>query len=157
MPVKVVDRHHNLEQVLYALRHKRLVLVDTAGLNRQDPRLRRQLETLSEMAGPLKTLLTVPATSQASVVKAAYHTYKTDNLAGCIVTKLDEATSIGEVLSLAVDNALPLLYTTSGQNIPDDLAPADRAELIRRAIELARPVTASDDVMADELAAVARG
>lgn len=151
VPVKVVDRNTTLEQVLYSLRHKSLVLIDTAGLNQQDARLQQQLNTLNELSGRVKNLLVLPATSQAAVIKSVYHAYKGINLSGCILTKLDEAASMGEVLSLTTDKQLPIIYTTNGQAIPNDLHVADSYGLIRSAIELAKPVAVSDDAMADEV------
>ena len=71
--VSIVDKNNSLERVLYSLRHKALVLVDTAGLNRQDERLKAQLSSLNEIGQRLKTVLVIPTTSQVEVIKAAYH------------------------------------------------------------------------------------
>ncbi len=149
IPVKVVDKHNSLERVLYSLRHKSLVLVDTAGLNRQDPRLQQQLMLLNELGNRISSVLVIPTTSQVAVIKAAYHTYKTDNLQCCVLTKLDETASLGEAISLVVEKQLPVAYSTDGQAIPDDICVADSVSLIRSAIELAKPVSIDDDVMAD--------
>lgn len=155
VPVKIVDRHTSLERVLFALRDKSLVLVDTAGFGRQDPRGEEQLRLLGDIAERVNTILTLPATSQKPVIKATYHAFKGANLAGCILTKLDEASSIGEVLSLAAEKQLPILYSTDGQAIPDNIEVADGRALIRRAIGLARSVASEDDAMADEVSVVA--
>ena len=152
VPVKTVDKQHSLDQVLYSLRHKDLVLVDTAGLNHSNPELKEQLSGLNELGGRVKTLLVLAATAQAQVLHAAYSHYQTDNLAGCIITKLDETLSMGEVLSLVIEKQLPMVYTTSGQAVPNDLALADRADLVRLSIQLAREVKLDEQVMADELA-----
>lgn len=152
VPVKTVDKQHSLDQVLYSLRHKDLVLIDTAGLNHSNPELKDQLNTLSELGGRVKTLLVLAATAQAQVLHAAYDHYQADNLAGCIITKLDETLSMGEVLSLVIEKQLPMVYTTNGQEIPNDLALADRADLVRLSIQLAREVKLDEQVMADELA-----
>ncbi len=156
VPVKFVDRNNSLEQVLFSLRHKSLVLIDTAGMNRQDPRLGQQMHMLNEMANRVQTVLVMPATYQAAVMKAAYHSYKTDNMMAGILTKLDECASLGEALSLVVDKALPVAYTTHGQGVPDDIACADSSALVKLAIELAKRVIATDSDMADELSVLGR-
>ena len=49
------------------------------------------------------------------------------------VTKLDEATGLGNLLPLLRSSKLPLSYLTNGQNVPDDIEVADAhrlAELI---------------------------
>ena len=156
VPVKVVDKNNSLERVLYSLRHRSLILIDTAGLNRQDPRLKQQLTALNELANRVKTVLVIPTTSQVEVIKAAYHSYKTDNLSCCVFTKLDEATSLGGAISLSLEQDLPIAYSTDGQDIPDDIAFANSRELIRVAIELAKHNKIDDDAMIDEMASLSR-
>ena len=151
VPVKVVDKKNPLDRVLYALRHKQLVLIDTAGLNKQDERLAKQTQSLNELGAKLKTLLVLPATSQPQVLRAAYHHYKTDNVTACIWTKLDEAASLGELISLAIDKAIPVAYSTDGQNIPDDIAVTGSLMVVRQAVELAKNHTVDDVDMSDEL------
>lgn len=157
VPVKVVDRHTSLERVLFALRHKSLVLVDTAGFSRQDPKVAEQMRVLNELSDQVKTLLTLPATCQKPVIKATYHAFRDAHLAGCILTKLDEASSIGEVLSLAVEKRLPIAYSTDGQNIPNDIQVASAKALVTRAIGLAKTVVTGDAAMADEVSVLAQG
>jgi flagellar biosynthesis protein FlhF len=156
IPVKIVDKNNSLERVLYSLRHKALVLIDTAGLNRQDPRLGRQIDSLNEAGARLRTLLVVPTTSQVAVIKSAFYSYKTDNLSGCVLTKLDESSSLGEVMTLAIDKSLPIAYTTDGQGIPDDIAVADSTELLQSAIKLARNTGTDEQTMADEFSGTVR-
>lgn len=156
IPISIVDKNNSLERVLYSLRHKALVLVDTAGLNRQDERLKLQLNSLNEIGLRLKTVLVIPTTSQVEVIKAAYHTYKTDNLNSCVLTKLDETASLGESLSLAIDKSLPVAYSTHGQDIPNDIIVGCSSGLVRSAIELARHITTDDDAMADEMSTLSK-
>lgn len=151
VPVKIVDKQNPLDRVLYALRHKQLVLVDTAGLTAQDERLLKQTESINELADKVKTVLVLPTTSQPQVLKAAYHHYKTDNLAACILTKLDETASLGACLSLAVEKMLPIAYSTDGQNIPDDINVAEAIGLVRCSINLAKDNSVDDGDMSEEL------
>ena len=48
-----------------------------------------------------------------------------------ILTKLDEAMGLGSLLPLLRSSKLPLSYVTDGQNVPDDIAPADARRLAR--------------------------
>ena len=48
-----------------------------------------------------------------------------------ILTKLDEATGLGNVLPLVRSCGLPLSYLTDGQNVPDDIETADCRRLAR--------------------------
>lgn len=156
VPVKIVDKNNSLERVLHSLRDKALVLVDTAGLNRHDQRLKPQLASLNNIGQRLKTVLVIPTTSQVEVIKAAYHTYKTDNLNSCVLTKLDEAASLGESLNLAIDHSLPVAYSTDGQDIPKDIAVGSSTALVHAAIELAKYMTTDDEAMAEEMSTLSK-
>lgn len=154
IPVKIVDKNHSLDRVLHSLRHKSLVLIDTAGLNRQDPRLQRQTDALNELSHRIQTVLVVPVCNQLEVITSTYHSYKTDSLSSCVLTKIDETFSLGEALSLVAEKQLPVAYCTDGQDVPGDISMARPADLIRRAIYLARHVKIDDQAMAEEMIAL---
>ncbi len=48
-----------------------------------------------------------------------------------VVTKLDEAAGLGNLLPLARECRLPLSYLTDGQNVPDDICVAERRDLAK--------------------------
>ena len=48
-----------------------------------------------------------------------------------LLTKLDEATGLGNVLPLIRKSGLPLSYITNGQNVPDDILAAESKRLAR--------------------------
>ena len=133
--VRVVDETHSLPEILASLRHKSLVLIDTAGLNAKDPSLQFQLQTLRNCP-EVRNILVMACTSQASVLATAYRTYAPAGLSGCVLSKLDEAGTIGEALSLVIENSLPVVYETHGQNIPDDIKVAQAHNLVSKAVAL---------------------
>ncbi|MWV12589.1 flagellar biosynthesis protein FlhF [Pseudomonas sp. R-28-1W-6] len=150
--VTQVDPGQSLVQALAPLARKRVVLIDTAGLPGNDPALRMQLESLAGRGVNAKNYLVLAATSQSQVLKAAYHSYKRCGLAGCILSKLDEATSLGEVLGLAISQHLPVAYLTDGPKIPDDLQLPRSHQLVSRAVSLQSAEDPSEEAMADVFA-----
>lgn len=148
IPVSYVGDGQTLASVLQPLAHKRVVLIDTAGLPANDPALGLQLESLAARGVQAKNYLVMAATSQGQVLKAAYHAYKRCGLAGCIITKLDEAISMGEALSMAIGHGLPVAYTTDGPKIPDDLQVPRSHQLISRAVRLQSTEEPTEDIMA---------
>jgi flagellar biosynthesis protein FlhF len=152
VPVTLVDPGQSLTQALAPLARKRVVLIDTAGLPGNDPALRMQLETLASRGVNAKNYLVMAATSQSQVLKAAYHSYKQCGLSGCILTKADEATSLGEVLGLAISQRLPVAYLTDGPRIPDDLHVPRSHQLVSRAVGLQATQDPSEDTMAEMFA-----
>ena len=147
-----VDPGQSLVQALEPLLRKRVVLIDTAGLQASDPALRMQLESLAGRGIKSKNFLVLATTSQKQVLSAAYHSYKRCGLAGCILTKLDETASLGEVLSLAISHELPVAYLTDGPRIPDDLHLPRRHQLVSRAVSVQMQEEPSEEAMADMFA-----
>lgn len=152
VPVTHVDPGQSLANVLEPLLRKRVVLIDTAGLQASDPALRMQLESLAGRGIKSKNYLVLATTSQKQVLTAAYHSYKRCGLAGCILTKLDETASLGEVLSLAISHELPVAYLTDGPRIPDDLHLPRRHQLVSRAVSVQMQDEPSEEAMADMFA-----
>ncbi|MCI8210582.1 flagellar biosynthesis protein FlhF [Pseudomonas sp. S25] len=152
VPVTHVDPGQSLAQALDPLLRKRVVLIDTAGLQASDPALRMQLESLAGRGIKSRNYLVLATTSQKQVLTAAYHSYKRCGLAGCILTKLDETASLGEVLSLAISHELPVAYLTDGPRIPDDLHLPRRHQLVSRAVNVQMQEEPSEEAMADMFA-----
>ena len=146
--VTQVEPGQQLAQALAPLARKKVVLIDTAGLPANDPALRLQLESLSARGVRAKNYLVLAATSQAQVLKAAYHSYKACGLAGCILSKVDEAVSLGEVLGLAISQHLPVAYLADGPKIPDDLQVPRSHNLVSRAVSLQMAEEPSEEAMA---------
>jgi flagellar biosynthesis protein FlhF len=59
-------------------------------------------------------------------------------LAGCIITKLDEAATIGNVLDVVIRHKLNLHYVANGQRVPEDLHVANKLYLADRAFKQKR-------------------
>jgi flagellar biosynthesis protein FlhF len=157
VPVRVASRPAELGNVLYELRHCKLVLIDTAGLGTSSPALQEQLAALDGLGDRLQVLQVLAANSQRQSLQAASRSYRTANLAGCVVTKLDEAASLGEAISLAIVERMPLAYVANGQSIPHDLALADAKQLIAKMIALAKQIETDEMQLAAAFASAAAG
>ncbi|KID57679.1 flagellar biosynthesis regulator FlhF [Pseudoalteromonas luteoviolacea] len=136
-PVKQVKDANELAEVLYHLRNKRLVLIDTAGMSQRDLRLTEQLNTLMRSSRvDIRSYLVLSATSQMHVLQETVNHFKKVNLSGCIFTKLDECLSLGEIISIAIQNRLPIGYLTNGQRVPEDIRVANAQKLVKKAEQL---------------------
>jgi flagellar biosynthesis protein FlhF len=86
----------------------------------------------------VQRLLCLNATSTNETLNEVVRAYQGTGLAGCIMTKLDEAASIGNVLDVMIRQKLNLYYVSNGQRVPEDLHLADRAMLVDRAFRTKR-------------------
>lgn len=142
VPVRVVDETNSLDMVLRSLRHCSLVLIDTAGFRHGDPQLKAQLSAIAAVK-QIKTYLVMSCNSQAQMLKASIHAYGGNSLQGCVLTKLDETASMGEALGVVMQNRLPVVYTTDGQDIPRNIEVARAHQLVSKAVALLRTSSAS--------------
>ena len=152
IPCKIVTAQRDLSSVLYELRHCKLVLIDTAGLNSKSPELRQQVAVLDELGDRVQCLQVLAANSQQQAQRAAQRAYRTRNLVGCILTKIDEAGSMGESISTLIAGQLPLAYVTDGQAIPGDIAVASGKALVGKAIALAKQNECNEEELAQAFA-----
>ena len=145
VPAYATDGPGELPQLLDHLDDKRLVLIDTAGYSQRDPRLGEELATLAGASDRLETSLVVSAASQAGAIEEAVERFAPAQPRSCVLTKLDEATSLGGSLSMLIRSQLPLAYVTDGQRVPEDISPARAHQLVARAVELPRKAGAEAD------------
>lgn len=133
--VNVVDENNSLESLLKNLSHCAVVLIDTAGFRHGDPQLKAQLSSLSALP-QIKTYVVLSTTCQAQMLKASVHAHGEARLQGCVLTKLDETSSLGEALGVVIKGWLPVAYTTDGQDIPADIDVARAHNLVSKAIAM---------------------
>ncbi|CDG81866.1 flagellar biosynthesis protein FlhF [Janthinobacterium agaricidamnosum] len=141
--VHAVKDEADLRIALKELKNKHTVLIDTVGVSQRDQMVTEQVAMLSGAGADVKRLLCLNATSTQETLNEVVRAYQGSGLAGCIMTKLDEAASIGNVLDVIIRQKLNLFYVSNGQRVPEDLHLADRGYLIDRAFKLKRDSAAS--------------
>ena len=126
-----------LSEILHQLRDKKLVLIDTEGRSQRDRELCARLAAYGRNADRVKFYLTLSAATQEASLEEMVREFKQVPLAGCIVTKVDEAAQLGCVMSVLIRHDLPAAYFSDGQRIPEDLYPAVKKKLwlVQQAVE----------------------
>ena len=72
----------------------------------------------------MRRLLVLNAASQGDTLDEVAHAYRNgvgEDVAGCIITKLDEASRLGAALDTAIRHRLPIHYMSVGQKVPEHL------------------------------------
>ncbi|MES9844634.1 MAG: flagellar biosynthesis protein FlhF [Candidatus Sedimenticola sp. PURPLELP] len=154
VPVRTAATPEELEITLNALADKRLILVDTAGMSQRDVRLSEQLSLLRAGEKKVRSLLTLSATTQQSALEQAVIAFGAASPEACILTKVDEAASLGGAMSALIHNGLPLAFITDGQKVPEDVHLARANTLVSRAASMGEKQT---DYFSDEFLALALG
>ncbi|MFS2004282.1 flagellar biosynthesis protein FlhF [Duganella sp. CT11-25] len=138
--VHSVKDEADLRIALKELKNKHTVLIDTVGVSQRDQMVTEQVSMLQGAGADVKRLLCLNATATQETLNEVVRAYQGSGLAGCIMTKLDEAAAIGNVLDVVIRQKLNLFYVSNGQRVPEDLHLADPAYLIDRAFKLKRDI-----------------
>src|SRR6202051_2261887 len=123
-PLHTANSGEGLGQALERLKSKKLVLIDTAGMGPRDVRLKEQLTALKLGAARARVYLTLPAHGEANALDEAVRSFANLTPDACILTKVDEAASLGAALSTILRHKLRLAYLCNGQRVPEDLPAA---------------------------------
>jgi flagellar biosynthesis protein FlhF len=137
-PMHAANTGKELGRVLERLKAKKLILIDTAGMGPRDVRLTEQLAALKLGAGRARVLLALPAQGEGQALEEIVQAFAGVTPAACILTKVDEAASLGAAISVVLRNKLNIAYVCDGQRVPEDLHAAHqrRVWLIRAALRL---------------------
>ena len=139
--VHSVKDESDLRIALDELKNKHTVLIDTVGVSQRDQMVGEQIAMLQGAGTQVKRLLCLNATSTGETLSEVVRAYQGASLAGCVMTKLDEAATIGSVLDVVIRQKLNLYYVANGQRVPEDLHVANKQYLVDRAFKLKRETT----------------
>jgi flagellar biosynthesis protein FlhF len=141
VPVFVVRDAEDLRRTLADLHGKHMVLIDTVGMSQRDRMVAEQAAMLTR-SGEVNRLLLLNAGSRGDTLDDVVKSYGGEDLAGCILTKVDETTSLAPALDCIVRHGLTLSYVGNGQRVPEDLHLPNRKYLLHRAFKVGADETA---------------
>jgi flagellar biosynthesis protein FlhF len=141
VPVFVVRDGEDLRRTLADLRDKHMVLIDTVGMSQRDRMVAEQAAMLMR-SGEVNRLLLLNAGCRGDTLDDVVRAYAGEDLAGCIITKVDEASALAPALDCVVRHGLTLSYVANGQRVPEDLHLPNRNYLLHRAFKVGAADTA---------------
>lgn len=147
VPVHVVRDGDDLRHTLADLRDKHMVLIDTVGMSQRDRMVAEQAAMLTH-SGEVNRLLLLNATSRGDTLDDVVRAYAGEDLAGVILSKVDETASLAPVLDAVIRHGLLLCYIANGQRVPEDLHLPNRNYLLHRAFK--QPGEASPHHLQDQ-------
>jgi len=118
-----------LKDLLTLLQGKRLVLIDTAGLGQKDPRIQEMMEVL-DLPG-IKKMLVLNASSHGDTLDDVLATFKTKDLHGVVLSKVDEAVKLGPAIDALIRHQVVLRGVANGQRVPEDWMGPMAPQLVR--------------------------
>ncbi len=134
IPVRVASSASELSHLIHSFSDKKLILIDTAGMSQRDMKLIEQINTLKENDLMIKSYLVMSAATEYKAMNEiidAFHLFKPQ---AAILTKLDEAATIGSALSSLIEHNLALSFITNGQQVPEDMRHPCARELVAQCV-----------------------
>ena len=145
IPLLLASNGEELADRLDMLSDKKLVLIDTAGMSQSDLKLSEQFHRLQHASPKIRPYLVLSANTQLAAINQTILNFKKVKLAGAFVTKLDEAASLGGIITASIRHRLALTYCGTGQRVPEDLEAARNHRLISKAVSLMQRYSESFD------------
>ena len=121
VPVRVASSAAELRNLITGFSDKRLILIDTAGMSQRDMKLVEQINTLQQSGIAIKSYLVMSAATEYKAMNEIIKAFQVFEPQASILTKLDEAATIGSAVSSIIENNLPLSFIADGQQVPEDM------------------------------------
>jgi flagellar biosynthesis protein FlhF len=136
LPMHVVSSLREMRQTVERMIHLDLILLDTAGRSPKDDVRIQELKAFLSEARADEVHLVLSSVAGAKTLEQTAARFAAVGATALILTKLDEAAGLGNILPLVRSSGLPLSYLTDGQNVPDDIQTADAGRLARMILRL---------------------
>lgn len=136
IPLQVVYTVDELNTAIDSFKGYDLILVDTAGRSHKNKeQCMEMIHLVNDCAMPenfsKETYLVLSASTKYRDLKNIVEVYKELGTYSLIFTKLDETSSLGNILNMRLKTGASLSYITSGQTVPDDLSIMDAQKLAK--------------------------
>ena len=136
LPMEVVSTPKEMRQAVGRMSDMDLVLIDTAGRSPKDEVRLQELKAFLTEAGTDEVHLVLSSVAAWRTLEQTAARFAAVGTTALILTKLDEANGLGNVLPVLRSSRLPLSYLTDGQNVPDDIETATSAHLAKLVLGL---------------------
>lgn len=134
-PMSIIYSAEEMNAAIGRVSDYDLVFVDTAGFSHKNE---TQCEDMKKLIAGLleeyekEVYLVVSATTKYRDLLDIADIYKEIADYKLIFTKLDETTTLGNILNIKMQSGADLSYMTNGQNVPDDIEEFDTQKIVKQ-------------------------
>ncbi len=129
VPIRVVYSAPELPAAVREFAGMDIIFVDTAGRSQRNTMQIGELKACVERLKECEVHLVLSATTKTRDLYDVVQRFSVMPLHRVIWTKLDESTTFGNILNVAVKHPLPISYLTTGQRVPEDVEVAEANKL----------------------------
>lgn len=132
IPLTVIYEPEEIRDAMHKYKDKDYILVDTAGRSHKNEEMQADLANLIGKTEDSEIFLVISLNTGYKEVVSILESYRFLGDYKLLFTKLDEASSVGNILNVRLASGKPLSYFTIGQSVPDDIEVADADKVARR-------------------------
>ncbi|OQY34526.1 MAG: hypothetical protein B6241_04455 [Spirochaetaceae bacterium 4572_59] len=131
IPVFTAESFHDLRDKIEINQDQDLILVDTIGKSPRDFMKLAEMRTIVEACGQNSEIhLAISATTKDKDIQEILDQFEPFHYKSVIMTKLDETTRVGNLISIIGDRKKSLSFLTDGQGVPQDITRNVRGKLL---------------------------
>lgn len=129
IPFEVVFDIKEMERAIEKMKDCHMIFLDTTGRSSKNLMQLQELKAFVKKAEPNKVFLVLSATTKNKDINSIIEGYKVMDYESLIITKLDETTTYGSMLTMVKKSKVPVSYVTVGQGVPQDIKKIGEKEL----------------------------
>jgi flagellar biosynthesis protein FlhF len=139
IPFETAYTPKELRELLEKEEKRELIFIDTTGKSQNNSEHLKELSVFLESSKPDFRYLIISCTTDKATFKQTLEKFEKLKPSGIVITKFDEAASVGSLIEILREVKFPLAYFTNGQKIPEDIEPAGKEflnKIVFRNLEL---------------------
>jgi flagellar biosynthesis protein FlhF len=134
IPVSFAETPSDLKKLIALYSDVDIILIDTIGKSQKDYKKLAEMKELLETCGKhTDTFLAVSATTKYKDLEEIFGQYEPFKYSSVVITKLDETSQIGNIISILAKKRKSAVFITDGQKVPQDI---EKATVMRFLMQL---------------------
>ncbi|UBI10553.1 flagellar biosynthesis protein FlhF [Clostridium sporogenes] len=131
IPFKVVFSIKDMEKAIIDLDYCDVILVDTTGRSSKNMMQISELRAFIEKIKEKSVHLVMSASTKNKDIETIIKGYTILEYENIIITKLDETSTYGSILTILDKGKKPISFITTGQDVPDDIKEGNKEEIAK--------------------------
>ncbi|KRU25412.1 flagellar biosynthesis protein FlhF [Clostridium sporogenes] len=131
IPFRVVFSMKDMEKAIIDLDYCDVILVDTTGRSSKNMMQISELRAFIEKIKEKSIHLVISASTKNRDIETIIKGYTVLEYENIIITKLDETSTYGSILTILDKAKKPISFITTGQDVPDDIKEGNKEEIAK--------------------------
>ncbi len=135
VPFRIIYTEEEVRQAIKDFKDYDYIFLDTTGHSHKNEeqfaKMKNILKAIDDVA-VRDTFLVLSATTKYADLRKIALNYKDITEYQLIFTKLDETTTVGNLLNVKLYTDVPIAYVTNGQNVPDDIERFNPQKMVKQ-------------------------